>query len=131
MSHLCSPLLSLHIINKLELNMNSHYWGKALIKLLKLTNSVYNFNNNGRETEDNGIKTTYCGGKACWQVITWTYKPCKARDSNHVICYSDHRYFIQCFIVIFYLWFSKMGNDPRLWIHGNLLHCFCVPKIWW
>ena len=23
-----------------------------------------------------------------------------------------------------------MENDPRKWIHGNLLLSFCVPKIW-
>ena len=48
--------------------MNSRYWGKS-IKLLNYTNSVYNFNNNGSEIEKSALKTTYCGGKACWQVI--------------------------------------------------------------
>ena len=38
--------------------MNSRCWGKTLIKLLNLTNSVYNFNNNGSETGKSGIKTT-------------------------------------------------------------------------
>ena len=31
---------------------------KTLIELLNLANSVYNFNNNGSETEISGIKTT-------------------------------------------------------------------------
>ena len=31
--------------------MNSRYWGKILIKLLKFINSVYNFNKNGSITE--------------------------------------------------------------------------------
>ena len=35
--------------------MNSPYWGKTLIKLLNLTNSVYNFNDNGSENEKIGI----------------------------------------------------------------------------
>ena len=39
--------------------MNSRYRGKTLVKLLNLTNRVYNFNNNHRETKKNGIKTTY------------------------------------------------------------------------
>ena len=47
--------------------MNLRYWGKILFKLLKLTHSVYNFNNNGSETGKSGIKTTYWGGKACWR----------------------------------------------------------------
>ena len=38
--------------------MNSCYWGKTVIKLLNLTNSVYNFSNNGSETENSGIKTS-------------------------------------------------------------------------
>ena len=38
--------------------MNSRYWAKAVIKLLNLTNSVYNFSNNGSETENSGIKTS-------------------------------------------------------------------------
>ena len=54
--------------------MNSRYWAKTLIALLKLTNSVYNFKNNGSETEKNDIKTTYWGGKAGWQVIMWSRK---------------------------------------------------------
>ena len=32
--------------------MNSLYWEKIVIKLLKLTNSVYNFSNNGSKTEN-------------------------------------------------------------------------------
>ena len=72
------------LINKLGLYMNSRYWGKALIKLLNLTNSVYNVNNNGSETEKSGIKTTYWGGQACWQVITWSRKSCEERNSKHV-----------------------------------------------
>ena len=44
--------------------MNSRYWWKTLIKLLDLTNSVYNFNNNGNETEKSDIKFTYWVGKA-------------------------------------------------------------------
>ena len=38
--------------------MNSRYWGKTVIKLWNLTNSVYNFSNNGNETEISGIKTS-------------------------------------------------------------------------
>ena len=63
--------------------MNSRYWGK-LIKLLNYTNSVYNLNNNGSEIEKSALKTTYYGGKACWQVIRWSPKPYEARDSRHV-----------------------------------------------
>ena len=37
--------------------MNSRYWGKTVIKLLHLTNSMYNFSNNGSQTENSGIKT--------------------------------------------------------------------------
>ena len=37
--------------------MNSRYWGKAVIELLNLTNSVYNFSNNGKETINSGVKT--------------------------------------------------------------------------
>ena len=50
--------------------MNLSYWRKTLI--LKLTNSVYKFNNNNSETEKGGIKTTYWGGKECWHVSTWS-----------------------------------------------------------
>ena len=39
--------------------MNSRYWGKTLIKLLNLINTVYNFNKNDSETEKSGIKTTH------------------------------------------------------------------------
>ena len=60
--------------------MNSRYWGKTLIKLLNLTNSVHKFNNNGSETEKSDIKTTYRVGKACWQVIMWSRKSCEVRD---------------------------------------------------
>ena len=49
---------SLHIINKVVLYMNSRYWGRTVIKLLNLTNSVYNFSNNGSETENSDIKTS-------------------------------------------------------------------------
>ena len=59
-----SLFLSLHIINKLRLYLNSRYCGKTLIKLFNLNNSEYNFNNNDSETEKSGVKTTYCGGKA-------------------------------------------------------------------
>ena len=45
---------------------------------------MYNFNNNGSEIEKSGIKTTYWGGKTCWQVITWSHKPCEAKNSNQV-----------------------------------------------
>ena len=45
--------------------MNSRYWRKILIKLLNLTNSVYNLNNNGSETEKSGIKSTLWNSKAC------------------------------------------------------------------
>ena len=38
--------------------MNSRYRGKTIIKLLNLTNSVFNFSNNGSETENSGIKTS-------------------------------------------------------------------------
>ena len=61
--------------------MNSRYLEKN--KLLNLPNSVYNFNSNGNETEKSGIKTTYWGGKACWQVITWSHKSCETKE-NHV-----------------------------------------------
>ena len=32
--------------------MNSRYWGKTVIKLLDLTNTLYDFRNNGSETEN-------------------------------------------------------------------------------
>ena len=38
--------------------MNSRYWGKTVIKRLNLTNSVYNFSNNGSKNENSGIKTS-------------------------------------------------------------------------
>ena len=38
--------------------MNSRYWGKTVIKPLNLTNSVYNFSNNGSVIENSGIKTS-------------------------------------------------------------------------
>ena len=38
--------------------MNSCSWGKTVFKLLDLTNSVYNFSNNGSETENSGIETS-------------------------------------------------------------------------
>ena len=44
--------------NKLGLCMNSRYWGKTVIKLLNLTNSVYNFRNSCSETENSDIKTS-------------------------------------------------------------------------
>ena len=79
-SHLYYLFLSLHVIIKPELHMNSGYWGKTLIKLLNLTNSV--FNNNDSETEKRGIRTTYWGGKAYWQDITWSHKPCEGKESH-------------------------------------------------
>ena len=45
--------------------MNSRYWEKTSIKLLQLTDSVYNFSNNDSETEKSDFKTTYWGCKAC------------------------------------------------------------------
>ena len=51
MSYLYPLFLSLYVINNLGLYTNSCYWRKTLIKLSNLTNSVYNFNNNGSETE--------------------------------------------------------------------------------
>ena len=75
--------MSLHIINKLGLYINSRYWGKILIKLLNLTNSVHNFNNNGSETEKSDIKTTYRVSKACWQVFMWSCKSCEVKDLRH------------------------------------------------
>ena len=59
--------------------MNSRYWRTTLIKLLNLTNSVYNFSNNDSETEKSDIKTTYWGGedkgfKTCSHVSTWVDK---------------------------------------------------------
>ena len=44
--------------NKLGLYVNSLYWGKTVIELLNLANSVYNFSNNGSETENSPIKTS-------------------------------------------------------------------------
>ena len=41
-SHLCSLFWSLHTINKLGLYMNWRYCGKASIKFLNLSNSVWN-----------------------------------------------------------------------------------------
>ena len=58
--------------------MNTRYWEKALIKLLHLTNSMYNFNNNGNETEKSCIKTQAEWGKglkARWYLSTWLHKP--------------------------------------------------------
>ena len=45
-------------MNKFGLYMNSRYWEKTAIKLLNLTNSVYNFSNNGSETKNSEIKTS-------------------------------------------------------------------------
>ena len=45
--------------------MNSRYCEKTLMKLLNFINNVYNFNNNGSETEKSTIKTTNWGAKAC------------------------------------------------------------------
>ena len=45
--------------------MNSRYWVKSFIKILNLSNGLYNFKNNGSETEKSGIKTTYWVGKTC------------------------------------------------------------------
>ena len=42
------------------------------MKLLNLANSVYNFNNNGIETEKSDTKTSYWGGKVSRQVVTGT-----------------------------------------------------------
>ena len=47
--------------------MNSRYWEKTVTKLLNLTSSVYNFSNNGSETEKRGIKTRMLAGD---QVVT-------------------------------------------------------------
>ena len=55
-SHLYSLFSNLDIINKLGLYMNSCYWAKTVIKLLNLTNSVYNFSNSGSKTENKDIK---------------------------------------------------------------------------
>ena len=82
--------------------MNSRYWGTTLIKLLNLTNSVYNFNNNGSETGKNAMKTAYWRGKACWQVIVWPYKPCEARDSRHV----DR-------------WARELASHVDTWVHKH------------
>ena len=38
--------------------MNLRYWGKTVIKLLNLINSVYNFSSNGNKFEKSGIKTS-------------------------------------------------------------------------
>ena len=35
---------------------------------------MYNFNNNGSEADESGIKTIYLRGKTCWQVISWSRK---------------------------------------------------------
>lgn len=42
--------------------MNSRYCGKAWIKLLSISNSVYNFKKNGSETEKSGIKASMLAG---------------------------------------------------------------------
>ena len=47
-----------------------------------------------------------------------------------IIFHRDHKHFITCFIEII-VWFSKMKNDPRKWIHGNLMLYFVSQKIWW
>ena len=54
--------------------------------------------------------------------LTWYY--C-------IILHRDHKYFIKCFIEIFIVWFSKMKNDPRKWIYGNIMLYFVSQKIWW
>ena len=45
---------------------------------------MYNFNNDGSETEKSGIKAIYCRGKACWQMIKSSNKPREAGNSRHV-----------------------------------------------
>ena len=46
--------------------MNSCYSGKTVIKLLKLTNSVYNIRNNASDTKNSGIKTSTSARERVW-----------------------------------------------------------------
>ena len=48
-----------------------------------------------------------------------------------IIFHRDNKYFIKCFIEIFYCMVFEMKNDPRKWIHGNLMLYFVSQKIWW
>ena len=50
--------------------MNSRHWKKTVIKLLNRTNSVYNFSNNGSETENSGIKPSTLARKHARHVST-------------------------------------------------------------
>ena len=71
--------------------MNSCYWGETLVKLLNLTNSVHNFNNNGSETEKVASKLPT---EEARHVNRWSCdhaKPYKARDSRHVGTWSGER----------------------------------------
>ena len=54
--------------------MISRFWGKTVIKFLNLTNSVYNFSNNGSETENCGIKTSTLARKHARQVSMEAHK---------------------------------------------------------
>ena len=95
-------------MHKIGLYMNSSYWWKELIKLLNLTNSAYNFNNNDCETEKkcnqnyllrrqstlavDHVPTEAVWGKghkACYLVSTWARKPrwhvdTKRKHTKHV-----------------------------------------------
>ena len=54
--------------------MNSRYWGKTVIELLNLTNSVCNFSNNGSKTEKSGIKASTLARKNGRHVGMWARK---------------------------------------------------------
>ena len=57
--------------------MNSRYWGKAVIKLLNLTNSVYNFSKNGSEIENSSIKISTLAREHARHDGTWAHKRAK------------------------------------------------------
>ena len=102
MSYLYSLFLSLHVINKLGLYMNSHYWGKTLIKLLHRTNSVEYFNSNDSKIEK--MRQNYFAF-GMLLVITWSRKPCEARDSRHVRT-----------------WACEFTSHVDTWVHKQARH---------
>ena len=66
--------------------MNSRYWGKTVIKLLNLTNSVYNFSNIDSKIGNSGIKTSTLAREHLSTQDTWARK-----DAGHVSTFLARR----------------------------------------
>ena len=99
----CSSCISFNPtshLNKLCLYMNSRYWRKTVIKLLNLTYSVYNFSNNGSETESSGIKTSTLALEHVSAQDTWACK--HARHVN--------------------MWARKHARDVGTWARKHARH---------